>query len=47
MPNLVEVEYGQTKKSTNTDALGMREMQTRVFAARDAQYLFIKAPPAS
>jgi hypothetical protein len=34
-------------KSTNTDALGMREMQARAFAARDAQYLLVKAPPAS
>jgi len=47
MPNLVEVEYGQTGRSTNTDALGMREMQARAFAARDAQHLLIKAPPAS
>ena len=47
MPNLVEVNYGQTGRSTNTDALGMREMQARAFAARDAQHLLIKAPPAS
>ena len=47
MPNLVEVTYGRTGKSTNTDALGMREMQARAFAARDAQHLLIKAPPAS
>ncbi len=47
MPNLVEVEYGQTGRSTNTNALGMREMQARAFAARDAQHLLIKAPPAS
>ncbi len=47
MPNLVEVEYGQTGRSTNTDALGMREMQAKAFAARDAQHLLIKAPPAS
>ena len=25
----------------------MREMQERAFAARDAQYLLLKAPPAS
>lgn len=47
MPNLVEVNYGRTGKSTNTDALGMREMQARAFAARDAQYLLVKAPPAA
>lgn len=47
MPNLIEVNYGQTGQSTNTDALGMREMQARVYAQRDAQYLLVKAPPAS
>jgi len=47
MPNLVEVTYGQTGQSTHTDALGMREMQARAYAARDAQHLLIKAPPAS
>jgi superfamily II DNA or RNA helicase len=47
MPNLVEVKYGQTGQSTHTDALGMREMQARAYAARDAQHLLIKAPPAS
>ncbi|MGB0334417.1 MAG: DEAD/DEAH box helicase [Opitutales bacterium] len=47
MPNLIEVNYSQTGQSTNTDALGMREMQARVYAQRDAQYLLVKAPPAS
>ena len=47
MPNLVEVNYEQTGRSTNIDALGMREMQARAYAARDAQHLLIKAPPAS
>jgi hypothetical protein len=47
MPNLIEVTYGQTRQSTKTDALGMREMQARVYAQRDAQYLLVKAPPAS
>jgi len=47
MPNLVEVNYQQTGQSTNTDELGMREMQARAYAARDAQHLLIKAPPAS
>lgn len=27
MTNLVEVQYAKTGKATNTDALGMREMQ--------------------
>lgn len=47
MPNLVEVNYERTGQSTNTDALGMREMQARAYAQRDAQHLLIKAPPAS
>jgi superfamily II DNA or RNA helicase len=47
MPNLIEVNYDQTGQSTNTDALGMREMQAKVYAQRDAQYLLVKAPPAS
>lgn len=47
MPNVIEVTYGQTGKSTKNNALGMREMQARAYEARDAQYLLIKAPPAS
>ena len=47
MPDLVKVEYKQTGKSKKTNALGMREMQEKAFAARTAQYLLIKAPPAS
>jgi len=45
--DLVRVEYAQTGRSQETDALGMRDMQARVFASRDQQYLLIKAPPAS
>jgi hypothetical protein len=47
MPNLVDVAYAKTGKSLSTNPLGMREMQERVFDSRDAQYLLIKAPPAS
>ena len=47
MPNFVDVTYEQTGKSLNTDSLGMREMQQRAFVARKAQYLLLKAPPAS
>jgi len=47
MPDLIKVNYEQTGKSTNTDALGMRDMQARAYAARDAQYLLLKSPPAS
>jgi superfamily II DNA or RNA helicase len=45
--NVVDVTYARTGGSVNTDAMGMREMQQRVFARRDAQHLLIKAPPAS
>ena len=47
MPDLVKVEYSQTGKSKKTNVLGMREMQERAYNARTAQYLLIKAPPAS
>ena len=47
MPNLVEVNYKQTGKSLNINSLGMREMQKRAFEKRNAQYLLLKAPPAS
>jgi len=47
MPDLVHVAYQQTGKSKKTDALGMREMQAEAFKGRTAQYLLLKAPPAS
>ena len=47
MPNLVEVAYSQTGKSTSENAMGMRTMQARAYEARNSQYLLIKAPPAS
>lgn len=47
MPNLVDVSYARNGKSLSTDSLGMREMQARAFEARNAQYLLLKAPPAS
>lgn len=47
MPNIVEVTYAQTKQSTKVNEFGMRDMQEKAFAARDAQYLLLKAPPAS
>jgi hypothetical protein len=45
MPNLVTHICGTNTATTN--AMGMREMQSRAFDARNAQYLLIKAPPAS
>ena len=45
--NLVNVTYAQTGKSKSTNALGMREMQAKAYEARSAQYILLKAPPAS
>lgn len=45
--NVVDVTYAQTGASVHNDELGMREMQRKVYAKRDAQHLLIKAPPAS
>lgn len=47
LANTVAVTYAQNMSSVNTNELGMREMQQRVYAARGAQYLLVKAPPAS
>jgi len=47
MPDIVHVTYNQTGKSKRTNQFGMREMQERAYEARTAQYLLIKAPPAS
>ncbi len=47
MPDLVHVTYQQTGKSKKTNALGMREMQEKAYEGRTAQYLLLKAPPAS
>ncbi len=47
MPNIVDVSYHQTGDSTRINKYGMRDMQQRAFEKRDAQYLLLKAPPAS
>lgn len=47
MPDIIHVEYETTGKSKSTNELGMREMQERAFEARNAQYVLLKAPPAS
>src|SRR3989338_5775734 len=47
MPNIVDVTYAQSGKSTQINELGMRDMQEKAYSARDAQYLLLKAPPAS
>lgn len=47
MVNIVKINYEATGKSTDVDAMGMREMQARAYSARNSQYFLIKAPPAS
>jgi len=47
MPDIVHVSYGQTGESAKINSMGMREMQQKAYQARDAQYLLLKAPPAS
>ena len=47
MPDIVHVTYSQTGQSSKINPLGMREMQEKAYQARDAQYLLLKAPPAS
>ena len=45
--NIIHVEYQATGASTSVNEMGMREMQARAYAARNTQYLLLKAPPAS
>ena len=45
MGNIVEIKYEQTGNSSNTDALGMREMQAKVYKARDEQLFSEKKCP--
>ncbi|EBD1573059.1 ATP-dependent helicase [Listeria monocytogenes] len=45
--NIFEINYNGTGQSQNTNALGMREMQARVYEKRTSQYLLVKAPPSS
>lgn len=47
MKTLVDITYSQTEASSNTDEMGMREMQRKAYAARYHQYILLKAPPAS
>lgn len=47
LTNIVDVSYAQTGASVRTNEFGMRPMQSRVFEQRGAQYLLVKAPPAS
>ena len=47
MSDFVRVTYGQTGKTQAPNAMGMRPMQARVYEARAAQFLLLKAPPAA
>ncbi len=47
MPDIVHVTYSQSGQSSKNNIYGMREMQEKAYQARDAQYLLLKAPPAS
>lgn len=45
MAHMVDVTYGRSNATTNQ--LGQRPMQARAYAARAAQFLLLKAPPAA
>jgi hypothetical protein len=47
MPDLVRVSYAGTGRTARPNPMGMRPMQERVYEARAAQFLLVKAPPAS
>lgn len=47
MVQMVNVAYGQSGTSKATNAIGQRPMQARAYAARAAQFLLLKAPPAA
>ena len=47
MENIINVTYGQSGESVSKSALGMREMQVKVYENRNNQYILLKAPPAS
>ena len=44
---VAEATYAQTGQSTKLNEFGMREMQAKAFEKKSAQYLLLKAPPAS
>ena len=37
--NIVDISYQQTGKSSNTNELGMREMQAKAYEARNHRFL--------
>lgn len=44
---VAEATYAQTGQSTKLNELGIREMQAKAFEKKGAEYLLLKAPPAS
>jgi hypothetical protein len=46
MVNLIRMTYGSSGGS-GSNSLGMRPMQARVYEARAAQFILLKAPPAA
>ena len=47
MENVINVTYDANGQTTSTNEMGMRPMQARAYAARNSQYILLKAPPAS
>lgn len=47
MVDLVRMTYGHSGADAKTNSLGQRPMQARVYEARAAQFLLLKAPPAA
>lgn len=47
MNNIFNTTYDRNGSSVTTNALGMREMQQRIYEKYASQYLLLKAPPAS
>lgn len=47
MNNVVEINYQQSGTSSKRDNLGMREMQSKAYEARNERFVLLKAPPAS
>jgi hypothetical protein len=47
MVDLVRMTYGHSATNKKTNAMGMRPMQARVYDARAAQFMLLKAPPAA
>lgn len=42
--DFVDIHYQQNGQSSQTNELGMREMQAKAYEARNQKYLLIKAP---